>query len=545
MILFGSGLQTWEYSPEFALRSYLFLLPYAALARLGATLSDITGLAAEVDKKILQFYFVRIAQAALCAIAELCLYDSCVFRFGKQSACMLLVFLTSSPGMFRAASELLPSSFAMIFFMFACSNWMVGCFNPSIAFVAIAACLGWPFAALLALPLALHVSLRKGVVSFLSVSFVCGGVLAAALLTVDSYFYGKVVLAPLNIVLYNIFPVPGAGPNLYGVEPWTFYFTNLFLNCNISFILFLFAPILWLFDLTCRAICQNPRQVGQWRMARLIFLSPSFLWMAVFLRQPHKEERFLVPIYPLIALVASVTISDLSLLLFGERADPRRKEQGKFRFPPMLQIVKTSFQGVLVLSTLVVGASRTYMQLQSFRAPFTAFQSLSRVELQGGRGPRNLHPRDDAASYINICMGDEWHRFPSHFFMPGQHFRLQFLRAGFQGLLPKAFDESGWGTRKVPLGMNMMNREDPNQYVRDPSAECHYVVDLDLSHRNDRHSHSAMPGKMLTLFSEDLLDLDSSPSGYRSFWLPGEAKNVLAYGKFRVQRNLDLLPISQ
>lgn len=32
-LAFGSGLQTWEYSPEYTLRSYAYLLPHAALAK--------------------------------------------------------------------------------------------------------------------------------------------------------------------------------------------------------------------------------------------------------------------------------------------------------------------------------------------------------------------------------------------------------------------------------------------------------------------------------------------------------------------------------
>lgn len=34
------------------------------------------------------------------------------------------------------------------------------------------------------------------------------------LVVVDSYYYGKLVVAPLNIVLYNVFT--SHGPDLYG-----------------------------------------------------------------------------------------------------------------------------------------------------------------------------------------------------------------------------------------------------------------------------------------------------------------------------------------
>lgn len=51
---------------------------------------------------------------------------------------------------------------------------------------------------------------------------------------IDSDTYGRVVIAPLNIVLYNVFS-SSRGPDLYGTEPWHFYFVNGFLNFNFVF----------------------------------------------------------------------------------------------------------------------------------------------------------------------------------------------------------------------------------------------------------------------------------------------------------------------
>ena len=49
----------------------------------------------------------------------------------------------------------------------------------------------------------------------------------------DSYYYRKLVTAPLNIVLYNIFIFHG--PDLYGTESWYFYLINEFLNFSVVF----------------------------------------------------------------------------------------------------------------------------------------------------------------------------------------------------------------------------------------------------------------------------------------------------------------------
>jgi alpha-1,2-mannosyltransferase len=43
---------------------------------------------------------------------------------------------------------------------------------------------------------------------------------------------------------------------------------------------------------------------------------------------------------------------------------------------------------------------------------------------------------------ISVCTGVEWHRFPSAFFLPGQRYRLQFIKSGFDGLLPHQFNDS-------------------------------------------------------------------------------------------------------
>lgn len=57
---------------------------------------------------------------------------------------------------------------------------------------------------------------------------------------IDSYFYGKLVIAPLNIVFYNIFT--SHGPDLYGTEHWSFYLLNGILNFNVVFILSMMVP---------------------------------------------------------------------------------------------------------------------------------------------------------------------------------------------------------------------------------------------------------------------------------------------------------------
>ena len=50
---------------------------------------------------------------------------------------------------------------------------------------------------------------------------------------VDYYYFGRLLVAPLNIVLYNVFGK--GGPDLYGTEKFSYYIFNGILNFNILF----------------------------------------------------------------------------------------------------------------------------------------------------------------------------------------------------------------------------------------------------------------------------------------------------------------------
>ena len=70
----------------------------------------------------------------------------------------------------------------------------------------------------------------------------------------------------------------------------------------------------------------------------------------------------------------------------------------------------------------------------------------------------------------NLCLGKEWYRFPSSYFLP-KDVRARFIKSSFDGLLPGQFDESGKGPErpgvwKLPEGMNDENKEDWSKYVR-------------------------------------------------------------------------------
>ena len=61
-LLYGQGLQTWEYDPKFALRSYLYILVHAIPGWVYAKLVQ--------PNPMLVFYFLRCLFGFVCAICE-------------------------------------------------------------------------------------------------------------------------------------------------------------------------------------------------------------------------------------------------------------------------------------------------------------------------------------------------------------------------------------------------------------------------------------------------------------------------------------------
>jgi alpha-1,2-mannosyltransferase len=112
-------------------------------------------------------------------------------------------------------------------------------------------------------------------------------------------------------VRYNVFSDPSRGPNLYGTEPWYFYLLNLSLNFNILLPTALFSlPALAITHRIDRRRLGNdipsPEQSSPFTLLALRLL-PFYTWIGIMSIQPHKEERFMYPVYPLVCFNAAVT----------------------------------------------------------------------------------------------------------------------------------------------------------------------------------------------------------------------------------------------
>lgn len=155
----GFGLQTWEYSPEYAIRSWLYTLIHAIPAKI---------VLLWVLERRAEFYLIRIILACVCAGCETRLFSTISQSISPRVAVNFLIAMASSSGMFYASVAYLPSSFAMYTTMMGTAAFM-GLYgglktNLGIVWFALGATVGWPFSAALIFPLLLDAFVSAGLI---------------------------------------------------------------------------------------------------------------------------------------------------------------------------------------------------------------------------------------------------------------------------------------------------------------------------------------------------------------------------------------------
>lgn len=435
---FGYGKQTWEYAPQYALRSFWYLHIYDTLVRAMHLVVGFT------DRSQV-FFGLRLALCLVSAVAETLLVSRTEKHAGKRAANYLLLALVGMPGLYHAAGALLPSSFAMQLGTIALSlqpsrqkylGWMIP--------LAVGAMWGWPYAGILAVPQCVEqiMSFRQ-LPRFILTGLVVGILALLVMGAVDSYYYGTFVMAAWNQLRYN---VGSNSSSLYGTEPWHFYLQNGLLNGSLMFPLALLTPFLWL---------TNRRMVGP---SKILVLP---LTLSVLSMVEHKEERFLSIVYPHIALNAALTL-DMLRPLIGSR-----------------------LSWTIILAGVVLGALRMAALSQFYGIPVTRlFASIPKGTAQEllalGPSIRSLwktSSTEKSTRQTFVCMGQDWYRFPSHYLLPDSH-HLMFLQAkGFDGHLPGDFAS----TNQVREDFNDRNQWEPTHAWVTPD-HCDYLVEITDAH---------------------------------------------------------------
>ncbi|XP_016148243.1 LOW QUALITY PROTEIN: alpha-1,2-mannosyltransferase ALG9-like, partial [Sinocyclocheilus grahami] len=400
-LLYGTGMQTWEYSPAYAIRSYAYLWLHALPACFHAKILQ--------TNKVLVFYFLRCMLAFTCCVCELYFYKAVCKKFGLHVGRLLLAFLVLSAGMFCSSAAFLPSTFCM--------------------YSTVVAMTGW-----------------------------------------------------------------------FG-----------FLNFNIVFVLALFSlPLTALMEALLQRF--NVQNLGRpyW-----LTLSPMYLWMLVFFTRPHKEERFLFPIYPLICLCGAVSLSSLQKcyhFIFQ-----------RYR----LEHYTISSNWLALGSVLLFGVlslSRSVALFRGYHAPLDLYPEFHRI----AKDP-TIHTVPEGR-LVNVCVGKEWYRFPSSFLLPN-NWHLQFIQSEFRGQLPKPYAMGPDATWIIPSDMNDQNLEEPSRYVE--LKQCHYLVDLATETEAPREPRYATNKEEWSIIAEKpFLDTTRSSRLLRAFFIPFLSEQYTTYSRY-------------
>ena len=346
------------------------------------------------------------------------------------------VLLLVSTGMTHAAGALLPSSTTMLLWL-VCATFYTQRQSRLFCATAVVAtlALGWPFGVVVFLPMAIHTLLTHPTpVRLVLVETLLWTCFVQAVVMVTDYSqYGQWTSATYNIFQYN---ARGGGDELYGVEPWSYYAKNLLLNWNYVGVLGLaFWPVSVLL-----------RVLGKPLGTPLVVLVLSmYPWLCLVGPRPHKEERFLFPMYPAL-LLGAVVVVESTWRLVGALV----QALGRPWFVRPYWIL-------LLVPSVLLSLSRTVALHKYYAAPLQIYNAI---------------PPDTNGT---VCTCGEWHRFPSSYYLPNQS-RLGFLPSSFAGQLPRPFDQEG---SRAGTNFNDQNKPEADRYVA--VDECDWVIELETS----------------------------------------------------------------
>jgi alpha-1,2-mannosyltransferase len=476
------------------------------------------------------FYFVRAMLGLLCSASMTYLYSAVLVAYNNRVAKYMLFFMTLSTGIFISSTSFLPSTFAMYCLTVALAAWLKQNVGLAEVAVAAAAILGWPFAALVGVPIAVDIVLKKGIPYAIKYGVLSLVLFLAPSLALDTHYYGKLTLAVWNIVDYNVISKNlHGGSELYGVEPWYFYIMNGFLNFNVVLLLALGAGAMIVLTFLTGS-SKITLRAGDMGLA-FAHISGFYIWFSYMSSIPHKEERFIFPVYPQLCFAAALCLHLVRDLLSptDESTKPWRHSVRKLIFL------------VLFASFAILSVSRTSAMLVNYGAPLKVYSEFENIPALGNKIPET------------ICVGKEWYRFATHYFLP-ERFRLSFIKSDFGGQLPQYFPIGPNATRIIQPNFNDHNKEEPSRYVRTPRPRlnpalfltvaillqinvefCDYVVDMEPAESFE----SVWPAKeWKPLVDLPFLEASKSHRFFRAFYVPYISQSKNSFSRYVLLKHI-------
>ncbi|ORX39298.1 putative mannosyltransferase [Kockovaella imperatae] len=582
----NSGFQTWELLPEYAIRSWAYVLLHWPLAHLAPMILRVG--------KRQQFFALRLSLGLVSSLCEAKFYRAVVEAVNEHVGRYTLFAMAFSAGMWSASVAFLPSSFTMYTTLLACSYSFHPATSDSIGisrirkatfFVALGAIVGWPFSAAIGIPLVFeYLFLTGGDVavggarstltakrwqSMISAVVISLSIVPAVYL-IDSWAYGRQTFPTLNIVLYNIFS--SNGPDLYGISPWWYYLANLFLNFNylLPFALVSLPGLLVTYFVDNRRLgkSQMSPKAGETSPYTLLAtrLAPFYLWLVIMSLQPHKEERFMFPLYPLLCFNAAVGIylikgwAEVAYIKVTKSPYQASKSTWFSNFSLFCIVIPSllSISRVLALHHFYHGPFEIVRHFQYSTIPgILSSLGYSPIPLRYKPKPRekitpdwDYSPLAKMDDPITLCYGTEWYRYPSSYFIP-EGVNVQWVRTDFDGMMPRKWEASAISSSVWPRSETRVSRPgrfngenkasaEPGTYVQ--PQQCDYIV---ASHMpSTRHTTlepdwAASP-EWQKEFCTPFLDAEGSQWWARLYWVPGDLLEAgRQWGEYCLLRNVD------
>ena len=191
-LLYGKGMQTWEYSPTFGIRTYSFVVPIWILGRLFSLATEW--------RKIYLFYAIRAAIGLFSAYAKAKFVVSAKKMIGDSISATTALFLVLSPGIFYCGTSYLPSAVVTSMIMLSAADLMMNKHGGTIFWGCIAVLWsGWPFVGVILLPFGLYMLFEQyrldsfaGVMRLIMTGVVILVVTGVPPVIMDYYLYGQV-----------------------------------------------------------------------------------------------------------------------------------------------------------------------------------------------------------------------------------------------------------------------------------------------------------------------------------------------------------------
>ncbi|CAO1395837.1 unnamed protein product [Diamesa hyperborea] len=284
--VFGYGHETWEWSK--GIRSYFYPMLIAGLYKILALL--------KLDTVTLVVLVPRIMQAILSAYSDYRFYI-----WSKKSKWSLFIVITSWFWFYTASRTLvntLESSVTTIALSFF--PWKETAENTLFLWLVSFLCFIRPTSALTWIPLCFyHIKKSKHSVWELLLKryLLIGVVVGGALVALDSYFHGSLIITPWEFLKVNVFDEIGS---FYGTHPWYWYFSSgLPAILGIGIIPF------------CLSVFAAIKSWDELKNRQILLIS-IIITIFTYSLLPHKEFRFLLQILPLCLYCIAQFLSEWS-----------------------------------------------------------------------------------------------------------------------------------------------------------------------------------------------------------------------------------------